>query len=144
MARTLLLAAATAWIVAGAAGLGVGLVGAATLQRMLPPLAIDLDALRGAVTAVSIGVLVIGLAHAAVLVALRSGGRRAVSAALLLSGFLSALLLALAAASATAAVDTPTNALALGAAALGAVAGAIGYGVIVALLLRQVRSESIH
>lgn len=142
MAHSLLLAAAAAWIAAGAAGVGVGTVGATTLQRILPPLAIDLDALRGAVTAVSLGVLTIGAAHAAVVVGLRGGGRRARSAALLLSGFLLALLLALAAASATTAVTTPASALLFGAAALGAAVGAIGYGVIVALLVREVRSGS--
>lgn len=142
MARSLLLAASAAWIAAGAAGVGVGTVGATTLQRILPPLAIDLDALRGAVTAVSLGVLAIGAAHAAVIAGLRGGGRRARSAALLLSGVLSALLVALAAASATTAVTTPASALLFGAAALGALVGAIGYGVIVALLVREVRSGS--
>ena len=142
MARSLLLAAAAAWLAAGAAGVGVGTIGATTLQRMLPPLAIDLDALRGAVTAVSFGVLAIGAAHAAVVASLRGGGRRARSAALLLSGFLSALLLALAAAGATTAVATPASALVFGATALGALVGAIGYGVIVALLVREVRSGS--
>ena len=143
MARSLLLAATAAWIVAGAAGVGVGLVGATTLQRILPPLAIDLDALRGAVTAVSIGVLAIGVAHALVVSGMRGGGRRAVSAALLLAAFLSALLLALAAAGATTAVATPASAPAFGAAALGALVGAVGYAVIVALLLGEMRSRSV-
>ena len=142
MARSLLLAAAAAWIAAGAAGIGVGLVGAPTLQRILPPLAIDLDALRGAVTAVSIGVIAIGAAHACVVAGLRRGGRRVLSAALLLSGFLSALLLALAAASATTAVATPASALAFGAAAGGALVGSLGYGAVVGLLLREGRSGS--
>jgi len=143
MARSLLLVAAAVWIAVGAAGVGVGLVGAATLQRILPPLAIDLDALRGAVTAVSIGVLAIGAAHAAVVAGLRGGGRRALSVALLLSGFLSVLLLALSAAGATTAVAAPASALAFGAAACGALVGSIGYGLIVALLLQEVRSGSV-
>jgi len=143
MARSLLLAAGAAWITAGAAGIGVGLLGATTLQRILPPLAIDLDALRGAVTAVSVGVLAIGGMHAAVAAGLRRVGRRSLSAALLLSGFLSALFLALAAAGATTAVATPTSALAFGAAALGALTLSIGYGAITALLLRELRSGSL-
>ena len=144
MARSLLLVAGGAWITAGAAGIGLGLVGATTLQRMLPPLAIDLDALRGAVTAVSVGVLTIGALHASVVVGLRRLGRRALSAALLLSGFLSALFLALAAAGATTAVATPASAPAFGAAALGALVGSIGYGVIVTLLLHELRSGPLN
>lgn len=143
MARSLLLVATAAWIVAGAAGVAVGLVGATTLQRILPPLAIDLDALRGAVTAVSVGVLALGLAHALVVAGLRRGGRRAVSVALLLAAFLSAVMLALAAAGATAAVATPASAPAFGAAAFGALVGAVGYGVIVAVLLGEMRSGSV-
>jgi hypothetical protein len=142
MARSLLLAAAAAWIAAGAIGVGVGTVGAITLQRMLPPLAIDLDALRGAVTAVAAGVLAMGGIHAAVVVGLHRGGRRAVSAALLLSGFLSALLLALAAAAATSVVTTPASAPAFLAAGIAALGGAVGYALVGALLVHELRSNS--
>lgn len=144
MARSLLLAAAAAWIAAGAVGVGVGTVGATTLQRMLPPLAIDLDALRGAVIAVSLGVIIVGAAHTALVVGLRRGGRRAQSAALLLSGFLAAMLLALAAAAATTAATTPATALPFAGSALVALAGAIGYGVISGLLVREVRTGSVN
>ena len=143
MARSLLLAATAAWLAAGVTGVVVGTVGATTLQRLLPPLAIDLDALRGAVTAVSVGVLGIGVVHAAVVIVLRRGGRRAESAALLLSAFLSVLLLALAAAAATSAATTPASALVFLAAGLAAFVGAIGYGLIVSLLVRELRSRSV-
>jgi hypothetical protein len=143
MARSLLLAATAAWITAGVAGAVVGSVGAATLQRLLPPLGIDLDALRGAVTAVSLGILGIGVAHAVVVVGLRRGGRRALSAALLLSGFLSVLLVALAAAAATSAATTPANALVFLAAGLAALGGAIGYGLVGSLLVRELRTGSV-
>jgi len=143
MARWLLIAAAAAWTAAGVIGLAIGIVGAATLQRHLPPLAIDIDALRGAVTAVALGVLAIGAVHAGVLVGLRGGGRRAVSAALLLSGFLSALLLALAVAAATSVATTPASAPAFAAAGVASLAGAIGYGLVGALLVRELRSRSV-
>lgn len=143
MARSLLLAATAAWLAAGVMGVVVGTVGATTLQGLLPPLAIDLDALRGAVTAVSLGVLGIGVVHASVVVGLRHGGRRAVSAALLLSGFLSVLLLALAAAAATSAATTPASAVAFLAAGLAAFAGATGYGLIGSLFVRELRGRSV-
>ena len=69
MARTLLLAATIVWLVAGVIGIVIGLTSAAGLQRMLPPLVIDLAALGGAVVAVGFGVLAIGLVHAGVVVA---------------------------------------------------------------------------
>ena len=143
MARSLLLAATAAWLAAGVIGLVIGTVGAPTLQRLLPPLAIDLDALRGAVTAVAGGVLTIGMAHAAIMVGVRRGGRRALSAALLLAGFLSVLLMALAAAAATSAATTPASAPAFAAAGIAALVGAIGYGAVGALLLRELRSGSV-
>ena len=120
-------------------GVLAGTVGATTLQSLLPPLGIDLDALRGAVTAVSLGVLGIGIVHAAVVVGLRRGGRRATSGALLLSAFLSMLLLALAAAAATTSVTTPENAPGFIAAGLAALVGAIGYGLVASLLVRELR-----
>ena len=142
MARSLLLAATAAWVAAGAGGLLIGAVGASTLQRLLPPLAIDLDALRGAITAVAAGILAVGALHGAVVFALRRGGRRAASAALLLAAFVAVLLLALAAAAATAAAATPSNAPGLVAAGLAALGGAGGYGLVGSLLLREVRSGS--
>ena len=143
MVRSLLVAATAAWIAAGVIGIAVGTIGATTLQRLLPPLAIDIDALRGAVTAVSIGLLLIGAAHAAVLPGLRRGGHRAASVALLLSGFLSVLLLALAAAAATSAATTPASAPALVAAAVAALAAAIGYALVGRLLVAELRAGSV-
>lgn len=143
MARALLLAATAAWIAAGLIGVGVGTIGAATLQSLLPPLAIDLDALRGAVTAVSLGVLGIGAVHVAVVVGLRRATRRTLSAALLLAGFLSALLLALAAAAATSAITTPANAAAFAVAGLAALGIAVAYGLVGTLVVRELRSKSV-
>lgn len=125
MARSILLVGSAAWVLAGLAGLAVAAFGAKALERMLPPLAIDTDALRGAVTAVGAGLLAVGLAHAVVLMGLRSSRRWGWSAATLLAAVLGASLLALCAAAATSAVSTPAMAATLLlAAALAALGGA--------------------
>jgi hypothetical protein len=141
MARSVLLAATIVWVVAGAVGIGIGLLGTTSLQRLLPPLAIDLAALGGAVVAVGFAVLAIGLVHALVLIGLRTRHPAARSAALLLSATLSALLLALAAASATSAVTLPDRAPAFVAAGAAALVGVVAYGLVTALLVAEVRAS---
>jgi len=140
VARTLLLAATVAWLVAGVIGIGIGLLGASGLQRMLPPLAIDLAALGGAVVAVSAGVLAVGVAHAIVVAGMAGGRRRARTAALLLAATLAALLVALAASSITSAVSVPDRAAPLLVAAAAALIGAAGYGLVTVLLVAEVRA----
>lgn len=140
MARTLLLAGTVVWLIAGAVGIGIGLLGSASLQRLLPTLSIDLAALGGAVVAVGFGVLAVGVAHAVVLVGMRAGSESARSAALLLAATLSALLLALAAASATSAVTVPDRAPSFLAACAAALVGMAAYGLVTALLVAEVRA----
>ena len=140
MARTFLAAATVVWLLAGLAGLALGLLGAETLQRLLPPLAIDLPALGGAVVAVSAAIVVVAALHAAVVAGLRSRRRLAWVAGVLLAATLGALLAVLATAAATGAVTVPDRAPVLLAAALAAAAGAAGYGVVTALLVREIRS----
>lgn len=140
MARTLLLAATIVWLVAGAVGLGIGLLGSGGLQQILPPLAIDLAALGGAVVAVASGVLVVGALHALVVVGIRAGMPAARSAALLLAATLAALLFALAAASATSAVTVPERAPSFLAASVAALIGAAAYGLVTFLLVGEVRA----
>ena len=141
MARTLLLAAAIVWLVGGAIGIGIGLLGAAGLQRMLPPLAIDLAALGGAVVAVGFGVLAIGIVHAAVVVALRTGQPFAGSAALLLAITMTTLMLVLAAAAATSAVTVPDRAPSFLVATAAALVAASAYGLVARLLVVEVRTR---
>jgi hypothetical protein len=141
MARTVLLAATIVWLVTGIVGIGIGLLGSSGLQRLLPPLAIDLAALGGAVLAVAVGVLAVGVAHAVVVVGMRAGHAPARSAALLLSATLSALLLALAAASATSAVTVPDRAPSFLAACAAALVGAAAYGLVTVLLVAEVRAS---
>jgi hypothetical protein len=141
MARTVLLAATIVWIVAGVVGIGIGLLGSTGLQRLLPPLSVDLPALGGAVVAVGAGVLAVGVAHAVVIVGMRAGHAAARSAALLLSATMSALLLALAAASATSAVTVPDRAPAFLAACAVVLVGAAAYGLVTVLLVAEVRAS---
>jgi hypothetical protein len=141
MARTLLLAATIVWLAAGAVGVGIGMLGAGNLQRVLPStVVIDAAALGGAVVAVAIGVLAVGIVHGVVVLGMRAGYRLALSAALLLAATMSALLLALATTSATSAVTVPDRAASFLFAAGAALAGAVAYGVVTALLVAEVRT----
>ena len=140
MARSILLAFAIAWLVAGAAGLGLAALGVEALERSLPPLAIDTDALRATVLAVAVAVLLIGAIHVLILLGMRARHRLAWTAGILFAGLLSATSLALSVASATSAsVDAP-RALAYVLAAIGALAGAACYALVVARLIREVRA----
>src|SRR5918999_1821002 len=129
------------WLIAGAVGIGIGLMGAADLQRILPNLAIDLAALGGAVVAVASAVLAMGVLHVAVVVGLRLGSRLARTAALLLAATLFALLVTLAAAAVTTAVTVPGQAPSFLIAGLVALVGAAVYGFVTALLVAEVRTS---
>lgn len=137
MARTLLLALGTAWLVAGVAGLGVAAFGTEAIERSLPPLVIDTDALRGAIVAVAAGLALVGAAHVAVLAGLRTGRRLASTVGILMTAMLCATLVGVAAASATSAVADPSNAVAYVIGALGAFAGAVAYGLVAARLVAE-------
>ena len=80
MARTILFVGAVGWLVVAAAGLGVALAGRHALLAALPPLAIDADALGGALTVIAVAGLGVAVAHAGVLFGLRRGRRWARSA----------------------------------------------------------------
>jgi hypothetical protein len=140
MARTILRAGAIAWLLAGAAGLALAVVGAEWLLGILPPLAIGAEALARAVGAFSFALLVIGAAHLAVLRGLGAGTRWGLSAGILLAAVLAAGLLSLAAASLTSAVARPDAAAALvgSGAAVIVVSGA--YTVAAARLVGELRS----
>lgn len=140
MARTLLLATGAAWLLAGIGGLVFAAVGTEALQSVLPPLAIDTDALRGAIVAVAVGLVLVGAAHLALLAGLRSGARLASTIGILMTALLCATLLGLAAASATSAIADPSRAVAFVIAALGSAAGAVAYGFVAARLVAERRS----
>jgi hypothetical protein len=141
MARAVLVAGAVAWALTGVAALAIALAGLTWLEGLLPPLAIDADALRGALVAMGIGLLGVGLVHAAAARVLR---RRpwGSSAAILLDAVMSANLLALSAAALTTMITTPSAVFMLGVAAVVALAAAVAYAVAVVELVMERRSGS--
>jgi hypothetical protein len=140
MARSVLLAGMIVWLIAGMVGLGIGLMGAARLQQLLPELTIDLAALGGAVIALACGLIVVGLLHGLVVAGMRAGVASARSAALLLASTLALGLIALAAASATSAVTVPDRAPSFLVASAAALVAAAAYALVTALLVAEVRA----
>jgi hypothetical protein len=141
MARALLLAATIVWLVAGAAGIVIGMVGATGIHRLVPEVTIDSAAIGGAAVAVAVGVLALGVAHGVVLAGLRAGHPFASSAALLLCATMATVLLALAVAAATTSVTAPAQGPSFLLAAVAALAGAVAYGVAAAQLVAEVRAR---
>jgi hypothetical protein len=142
VARAILLAATIAWGVAALLTLALAALGAERLERALPPLSIDTDALRGALVAVAAAMALTAGAHLFVGVGLRAGRRRAWSAGILLAAVLATMFVALAAAAFTSAIATPASALPLVGAGIGASIGAVAYGVVTAGLVGELRSGS--
>ena len=140
MTRTVLVIGATVWLLAGIGGIGLAVVGRGWLLTTLPPLAIDSDALGGALTAMAVAVLAIGLAHLAVLIGLARGWRWVRSAGALLTSVLAAVSLGLAAAAVSSALRDAAYALPLAAGAGLAAVGALGYAVVAVRLARSLGS----
>jgi hypothetical protein len=140
VARGILVAGALVWLLGGVAALILAALAVPELERSLPPLAIDTDALRGAVVALGSGLLAVGVGHLIVVIGLNAGRRWGSTTAILLAALLSAVLLALAAASATSAVATPEFAAAFVGGALAAGIGAAAYAIVVVRLVTARRS----
>lgn len=140
MARALLLVGALAWAVGALGAIVLAAVGVEALQSLLPPLAIDTEALRGAIVAVAVALGLGAVVHVAVLAGLRRRRPRAWTAGILLAGLLSTTFVALSAAAFTSAIATPASALALAGAGTAAAVAALGYGVVTAALVAEKRS----
>jgi hypothetical protein len=140
VARAVLLAGAILWAVGGAAAGAVAAVGVEPLEALLPPLAIDTDALRGAIVAGAGGLGLGAAMHAAVLMGLHRGQPRAWTAGILLAGLLSATFVALGAAAFTSAIASPASALALGASGAAATVAAVAYAAVTVALVGEKRS----
>lgn len=138
----MLLALGVAWVVMGIGGLGLAALGTERLEAVLPPLAIDTEALRGAIVAVSAGVLGIGVGHLAILLGLRMHRPLAWTVGILGGALMSATLIALAATSGTTAVADPDRALAFTAGALAAAGVAGAYALVTAQLIAERRAGS--
>ena len=142
MARAVLLIGGATWIIAAAVTSFVAGFGTEEFERVIPPLTIDTDALRGAVVAVACGLLAVGLAHVVALIGVRARRRWGSTAAILLAGLLSATFVALSATAAASAVATPSLAPLLAAAGLGAGVAALAYGAAVVVLVGERRAGS--
>lgn len=144
MARAILLVGAVAWLLAGLASGAVAVVGADTLESLLPPLAIDTDALRGAITAVASALLLGGFLHVGVLLGMRAFRPRAWTIGILLVTVLAALFVALAAASFTSAAAEPMHWLPWLALGVGAAVVAGVYALAAARLVADLRAGSVR
>lgn len=142
MARAILLAGAIIWSLGSIAAAAIALIGVDALLRLLPPLAIDADAVRGAVTAVAVGLGAAAVLHVGVVAGLRRGGHRARSLAILLAGVFTALCVALAAAAFVSAAAEPSSVLALVLAGIVASLTAGAYAAASWSLVDELRSES--
>lgn len=142
MARTVLLIGAIGWLVVAIAGLGVALAGRNALLAALPPLAIDADALGGALMVIAVAALGVGAAHAGVVVGLGRGNRWARSAGVLLASVLAVAFLALAATAAASALRESPLALVLSGACVATAVAAVGYALTAARLVADLRAGS--
>ncbi len=142
MARAILLVGAVIWLLASLASVAVAVRGTDVLEALLPPLAIDTDALRGAIVAVA-GAMVLGaVLHVGVLAGMRAARRRAWTLGVLLASVLAALFVALAAAAFTSAAAEPMHWLPWIGSGVGAVVAAGGYAVAAARLVADLRAGS--
>jgi hypothetical protein len=142
VASTVIRVGAMAWITLAVVGFAVAATGRNALLAALPPLAIDADALGGAVAVVAVASMAIGVAHAGIAIGLGRHLRWAQSAGVLLASVLAVAFLGLAAAAVASAVRESPAALVLAGAATVAAAAAIGYGLTAARLVRDLRSGS--
>lgn len=140
MARAILLTGAIAWSLAGLAALVVAVIGAERLVSLLPPLAIDTDAVRGAVTAVAVAFGAAAVAHLAVLAGLRRERPRAWSAAILLASLFGATFTALAAAAFASAAAEASAAPVLVLAGVAAAVAAGAYALATHRLVHELRA----
>lgn len=142
MARDPFVAGGAAWLVVGIAGVVVAITGRDGLAAVIPDLAIDADALGGALTGIAAGALGIGLAHLAVAGGRRTGRASAAAAGILLAALLAVGFVALAMAAVASAQREPALAPALAAGAAGSGVIGLGYGWLTWRLVRLRRSGS--
>jgi len=142
VARIVLMTGAVIWLLGGIVGTGIAAFETNWLQSLLPPLAIDIEALGGALVAMALAMVAIGLVHVVVVTGLHRERRWARSSGVLLASVLAAALLGLAAAAVSSAVREPPYAPPLIAAAVAATMGTVAYALAVGRLARELGSES--
>ena len=135
--------AGAAWLLLGAIGLLVAVAFRDRMIAALPPLAIDADAVGGALTVIAVGAFGIGTVHAAIAVGLSRRRRWAASAGVLLASVLAAAFVALAVAATASAVRESSLGLQLAAAAILSALATLVYGLMAARLVAELRSGSV-
>jgi len=133
---------AAAWLLVGIGVMGVAVLGREWLLARLPPLAIDADALGGALTAMAVAMLMVGATHIVLLIGLARGARWARSAGALVASALAAVLLGLGAAAVSSSLRETAYALPLIGSALLAALGVLAYLLVAVRLARELGSGS--
>jgi hypothetical protein len=141
VARAILAIGAVVWLAGASIAIGLARLALDRILALLPALAIDADAVGGALTAIGAALGGVGVAHVAVLVGLRRAEALAMTAGVLLGGVLSVVMIALAAAALASAARDASNAPILLATASAALLAAVGYGVVAVGFAREVRAK---
>jgi hypothetical protein len=138
--RAVLAVGTVTWGIAAVAAALVAIFGVDRLLALLPPLAIDADAVGGAALTVSLALALAALAHLAVLLALQRGLRLAWTAGLLLCGLAVAVTIGLMGSAFASAAAEPSMALPLVAAGAAALVASFGYAAATAWFIGQIRA----
>ncbi len=118
------------------------MLGANWVRSLLPPLAIDVEALGGALTVIALALIALGAAHIGVVVGLHQERRWARSAGVLLAALIAAAFFGLAAAAISSAAREASYAAPLVGSALVAAGGTVLYALVAARLAGEIGSGS--
>jgi hypothetical protein len=140
VSRAVLAIGAACWGLAAAGALGLTIVGVDRLLTLLPPLAIDAEAVGGAVTAVGVALGIGAAVHVAILLGLRAGARLAWTGAVLTCAVAVGGFVALAAAAFASAAAEPSAVGALLAGGVVALVVALAYGAAAVGFIREIRA----
>lgn len=143
LAIAFLVAAGVLLCLAGAAGVGVGLLDPGLISDQLPPEAvIDAPAVGGAAVALGVATGALGLIHLGIAAALRRGVGIAATAGVVLAASMAVLALAFAVAAVVSIASGSAPAIYMVPAAIGLGAGVIGYAIVTRLVMGS-RGEPI-
>ena len=143
LAWAILLVAGIALVGAGAASVAVGLFNPALISSQLPPdAAVDAPAVGGAAVALGVATALLGAVHGLTAFALRARMGIAMTAAVVLASTMAILALAFAVAAVVSIASGSAPAIYMVPAAIGLVAGVIGYALVTALVMRS-RGEPV-
>jgi hypothetical protein len=131
-----------AWLVLGIAAIVLGVAGGSWLHARLPELTIDAAALGGGMTAVGVGIGLVGAVHVGIARALAFGSIRIMSAGALLAATCAVALIGLAVAALTGIVTWPQLALPLLGVGGVLISGAAVYLACFVALLRRIGAAS--